>query len=1346
MDVFGVDAVKMIQGYNVITAYCLNFAFDKRNNYAVTRQWEAYVELNEGLAAEGFPRSSDIVHGYWFAAVNSNDTYLVTSRRRYLKTYFTSLCKYQERLLKSNRWQAFIVSEEKETFKRFDDEDKCGYLTKEGHIVKNWKKRWFVLKGVDLYYFENKSAVKLKGLINLTDVVIMSATIKGISDFGISIIPSKAGSDSKEYLLYAETKKSADSWIKILSYKAKMYSSVAKSISLTQDVLTKSGSNRLNITSSNPSLLSNSSGSTSASSSTNSSATSQSSSTVHPRLNLNHNAAQTSFRRSSLMNEAAEDGIWSNLSALMKRVPTPRPMQQIDAYSFNLSPTLAANDKRTTKDVHSRRTAELSAVTSDDFGKDKATLTVEEVQTLLKTNLGIFFQDIEILRNSLHEIETKAPTRVAEAMKAVNNLTDISAEILNKPVEELTNAYFDEFTMRIRKFYEHSGETLNRYVTRLLWICTAHRRNLMACTSLDVHDESEQDRAGEVQREMEYESIMVADDQICNQYLKEILKMAMDLTSGVQRVNHVDVIGRTTYECFLGSELVSWLIQGEKVAATREQGEEIGNEFIAMGEMVCVAQSQNIINRKTSNNAEKFHDSPLYFYRFTSPTPKRQSTVEETLEDFVLVEKITVCRLCDSEIVLSELMNHNFFCHMMAKCESTCKSVARSLTAIKQKLDTSQPAPNSLANSSTSSSTTTNTANATNGASGTPTGPVQLDQETILFFQSIIETVLHLNFDTSHESEYEVIMSELETRYNIEVLTLDDHINDIPKDYAKQIHTLVQDKYISHKTYVTAAPHLAKMGVQSITSGNAPSSAGSNQAGARGSASRDGDNAPSKTLASGQSSSAPPTQSMWGYVKSFSNLFTKSASTSQQNKAPTSATTGTPSTRDTVSRNTFGGTSAPKLNASAGANANNSALNASGNSTTASSTSQPLSRAGSANSSTTASSSGTSTPSSRWGAASVGMEDFDILKIISSGGFGKIYLAQKKKTGDIYAIKSQHKTHLINKNVDIINEKNAMEQGANHPFVCNLYYAFQSREKVYLVMEYLPGGDLASLLHKFSFFNEKITRQYMAEITLILQYLHSIGIIHRDIKPHNFLISNTGHLKITDFGLAKIRNVGESMCDDLSMKKKSRKRVLGTPDYLSPEVLLGYEETFAVDWWALGVIGFELLTGIPPFSDDSVEKIFQHIVNREIYDWPDGTDDTPIVSENSKLFIDGLLQIDPKLRLGSGERAVEKIKKHVWFETYDWGNVFEAEIDSLLIPDSNQALVKSGDLYDAKDDAYISFSNGRLSQSTEIPNYSFVNLQSLNEKNHAVMLKETLMAMNGPNQSPTGGRKDQQKK
>lgn len=176
------------------------------------------------------------------------------------------------------------------------------------------------------------------------------------------------------------------------------------------------------------------------------------------------------------------------------------------------------------------------------------------------------------------------------------------------------------------------------------------------------------------------------------------------------------------------------------------------------------------------------------------------------------------------------------------------------------------------------------------------------------------------------------------------------------------------------------------------------------------------------------------------------------------------------------------------------------------------------------------------------------MEDFDILKIISSGGFGKIYLAQKKRTGDIYAIKSQHKTHLINKNVDIINEKNAMEQGANHPFVCNLYYAFQSREKVYLVMEYLPGGisgfltlsilgDLASLLHKFSFFNEKITRQYMAEITLILEYLHSIGIIHRDIKPHNFLISNTGHLKITDFGLAKIRNVGEQMCDDLSMKK-----------------------------------------------------------------------------------------------------------------------------------------------------------------------------------------------------------------
>jgi len=207
-----------------------------------------------------------------------------------------------------------------------------------------------------------------------------------------------------------------------------------------------------------------------------------------------------------------------------------------------------------------------------------------------------------------------------------------------------------------------------------------------------------------------------------------------------------------------------------------------------------------------------------------------------------------------------------------------------------------------------------------------------------------------------------------------------------------------------------------------------------------------------------------------------------------------------------------------------------------------------------------------------------------------------------------------------------------------------------------------------------------------------------------------------GHLKITDFGLAKIRSVGEAHFDDISTKKKSKKRVLGTPDYLSPEVLLGYEESFAVDWWAVGVIGFELLTGIPPFSDDSVEKIFQHIVNREIYDWPDGADDTPIVSDKSKLFIDGLLQLDPVRRLGS--TGIDKIKNHVWFENYQWTHAFEAEIDSLLIPDASPS--SYSELYDAKDDAYISFSNSRLSMSTEIPNYSFVNLQSLNEKNHAL--------------------------
>jgi len=150
------------------------------------------------------------------------------------------------------------------------------------------------------------------------------------------------------------------------------------------------------------------------------------------------------------------------------------------------------------------------------------------------------------------------------------------------------------------------------------------------------------------------------------------------------------------------------------------------------------------------------------------------------------------------------------------------------------------------------------------------------------------------------------------------------------------------------------------------------------------------------------------------------------------------------------------------------------------------------------------------------------IQDFEILKPISRGAFGRVYLAQKKRTGDLYAIKVLKKADMIRKNMvdHVIVERNILAQTKN-PFVVKLFYAFQSKANLYLVMEYCIGGDLGSLLRRLQYFDEKMARFYAAQTVLALEYLHSIGIVHRDLKPENMLITEKGHLKLTDFGLSR---------------------------------------------------------------------------------------------------------------------------------------------------------------------------------------------------------------------------------
>ncbi|KAL3645219.1 hypothetical protein CASFOL_010399 [Castilleja foliolosa] len=288
------------------------------------------------------------------------------------------------------------------------------------------------------------------------------------------------------------------------------------------------------------------------------------------------------------------------------------------------------------------------------------------------------------------------------------------------------------------------------------------------------------------------------------------------------------------------------------------------------------------------------------------------------------------------------------------------------------------------------------------------------------------------------------------------------------------------------------------------------------------------------------------------------------------------------------------------------------------------------------------------------------IEDFEIMKPISRGAFGRVFLARKRSTGDLFAIKVLKKADMIRKNAveSILAERDILISVRN-PFVENLY----------LVMEYLNGGDLFSLLKNLGCLEEDMARVYIAEVVLALEYLHSLNVIHRDLKPDNLLIGPDGHIKLTDFGLSKVGLINST--DDLSgpsafvgddkpkvaahssQKREQRKKhsVVGTPDYLAPEILLGMGHGATADWWSVGVILFELLVGIPPFNAEHPQQIFNNIINRHI-PWPKVPEEMSLEAYD---LINKLLFENPVQRLGatgSGE-----VKRHPYFKDINWNNL-----------------------------------------------------------------------------------------
>jgi len=294
------------------------------------------------------------------------------------------------------------------------------------------------------------------------------------------------------------------------------------------------------------------------------------------------------------------------------------------------------------------------------------------------------------------------------------------------------------------------------------------------------------------------------------------------------------------------------------------------------------------------------------------------------------------------------------------------------------------------------------------------------------------------------------------------------------------------------------------------------------------------------------------------------------------------------------------------------------------------------------------------------------ISDFKILKRISRGAFGRVDLVQQTSTGQLFAMKTLDKPAMVLKNLvnQVMVEREILSTIENE-FVVKMFYAFHNSSRLFLVMEFLPGGDCSSLLENIGYFDENMARCYIAELIMALDYLHSKDIIHRDVKPDNLLISADGHIKLTDFGLSIFGMLERQQeVDEASTYHTARgHRVVGTPDYLAPEALLGTGGGKpTIDWWSVGVTLFEFMTGIPPFNDETPDLIFENILSGDI-PWPLVPEEMSYVAQD---IIKKLLDPNPTTRLGAG--GVEEIKNHPFFEGLDWENLYLEPRHATFVP------------------------------------------------------------------------------
>jgi serum/glucocorticoid-regulated kinase 2 len=282
---------------------------------------------------------------------------------------------------------------------------------------------------------------------------------------------------------------------------------------------------------------------------------------------------------------------------------------------------------------------------------------------------------------------------------------------------------------------------------------------------------------------------------------------------------------------------------------------------------------------------------------------------------------------------------------------------------------------------------------------------------------------------------------------------------------------------------------------------------------------------------------------------------------------------------------------------------------------------------------------------------SLTVDDFELTTVIGKGSFGKVLQVRKRDTGRIYALKTIRKQHIVERGeiTHTLAERMVLAR-VNNPFIVPLKFSFQSEQKLYLVLAFVNGGELFHHLQREQRFNEERSRFYSAELLLALEHLHDLDVVYRDLKPENILLDYTGHIALCDFGLCKLNMKDSDVTNTFC----------GTPEYLAPEILSGQGYNKTIDWWTLGVLLYEMLAGLPPFYDESTDKMYQKILHNPLVFGDE-------IGFRARSILTSLLTRDPSQRLGVN--GAEEIRKHPFFEKHiDFKKLLQKKIQPPFKP------------------------------------------------------------------------------